>query len=588
MVLRILFLLFFSIAGYSLDSYGMPSMEETGYIILQEGKDITSQLVPINTTYVVRNNIDLKKRNITIPFNCILRFEGGKICNGSINLNMAYLDGMPQFENVSFVGNIKNGLFDCTWIEGGDIGYKINYAQKYFKRIYTPHCDFELSTPITLSNMEAIEMNGNFHYVGPIKNGGAAITIEKTSNTTVTIKSLRIDEERIDHTDTRSVNFIGISFTSCNNCLFKVDNVAFFNENIRFQDRYAVGCSSNRLICLHNQNANVGVRFYATDYNKKKSWANETVIQGGRFAKYGTTCKYGKKYGVFIGGPNCDPQTYSTGDVDTQDASSHITIEDASFDRFDYIAFAKNTKNLSIVRCREEEVTTSLCKFVGQCLGFYYLPGYINFINSIDLTECKRFDMNFSYKTIVDISSPETEVQNPKGLVFADNNHIHMKFVDSKYLFEKGVLLDTRTLKQFNVQPYEGEGTIGSVIVKMLSDDGQTILPMSAKKNNPVNNPGRYDAGWNGFMEGWTYVIPDNVNKVFVGICATVAPNLKSFVILSNQCQNITADDFSYGSFKNKPAKMQEGVGYYATDLHKVIYYDKNTSTWYDAAGKKM
>ena len=567
-------------AGYSVNG---------NYVLLSNDKSLASQMKMSNTTYVVRNVFDLGGASVKIPSNCVLIFEGGIIRNGSISMNMTFLDGRPQFENISFSGEISNGLFDCTWIRNGDdIGAKINYAQRYFKKIYTPYCDYDVKTPIELTNMKAVELNSSFHYVGPIQNGKAALNIEKTTNATIKIHSLSIEEKRIDHTDERKVNFIGVALTSCNNCMLYMDNVAFFNENIRLQDRYAIGCSYNRIVCLNNLNANMGVRFYATDYNKKKSWANETVIQGGRFVKYGSSYKYGNKYGVFIGGPKCDPKTYATGDIDTQDASSHITIEDASFDRFDYIAYARNTKNLSIVRCREEEVTTSLCKFDGQCLDFYYIPGYINFINSIDLTDCKRYSMNFKYQTVVDVTSPGTKVQNPQGLVFADKNNIHKKYVNTEYMLEKGVILDTRNLKQFNVQPYGGEGSIGSIIGKMLSDDGNTVLTMGSQKNSPVNNPGRYDSLWNGFVEGWTYVIPENVNKVFVGVNATNAPKLKSFVILSNKEQVITRDNFSIGTFKDRPAKMQEGVGYYATDLHKLIFYDYETASWYDASGNKL
>ena len=69
------------------------------YYVLSKDKSISEQLNQKNTAYEIRYDFDLKKGNLTIPEGCVLIFSGGRLMNGTVNLNACYIEG--------------NAIFDC-------------------------------------------------------------------------------------------------------------------------------------------------------------------------------------------------------------------------------------------------------------------------------------------------------------------------------------------------------------------------------------------------------------------------------------------------------------------------------------------
>ena len=62
-------------------------------IVLNESHPIQSQLRNKNGIYVVRTDIDLKGETLSIPYNSVLKFEGGSLKNGTITYNDTYIEG---------------------------------------------------------------------------------------------------------------------------------------------------------------------------------------------------------------------------------------------------------------------------------------------------------------------------------------------------------------------------------------------------------------------------------------------------------------------------------------------------------------
>ena len=62
-------------------------------IVLNESRPIQSQLRNKNGIYVVRTDIDLKGETLSIPYNSVLKFEGGSLKNGTITYNDTYIEG---------------------------------------------------------------------------------------------------------------------------------------------------------------------------------------------------------------------------------------------------------------------------------------------------------------------------------------------------------------------------------------------------------------------------------------------------------------------------------------------------------------
>jgi hypothetical protein len=58
-----------------------------GYVILRKNKTFAEQVKKSNTIYEIRYDFDLGGATITMPEGCELKFEGGSLMNGTINLN---------------------------------------------------------------------------------------------------------------------------------------------------------------------------------------------------------------------------------------------------------------------------------------------------------------------------------------------------------------------------------------------------------------------------------------------------------------------------------------------------------------------
>lgn len=67
------------------------------------------------TTYVVKNNINLRNADLIIPEGCIIDFAGGRILNGRIHFCNTYLSGDICFQKVSPSGVIINQNVSSSW-----------------------------------------------------------------------------------------------------------------------------------------------------------------------------------------------------------------------------------------------------------------------------------------------------------------------------------------------------------------------------------------------------------------------------------------------------------------------------------------
>lgn len=93
-LLRILFIFQFvlfllaSARAHLNDSYNNPY----AYRILRVDKPLSSQLRDNHTIYEVKCDFDLQHDTISIPSDCILKFSGGRIINGTILFNKTIIE----------------------------------------------------------------------------------------------------------------------------------------------------------------------------------------------------------------------------------------------------------------------------------------------------------------------------------------------------------------------------------------------------------------------------------------------------------------------------------------------------------------
>ena len=144
-----------------------------GYMILNPNASFTNQVVASNTSYEIRDEFNLESGSVTIPANCTLKFNGGKLSNGTINFNNCYIDS----PNVQIFGtdmdfanlNVKNTELVATWFgftpENTDVT-QLNKVIAFGCNIFIPKGDYLLTSSIvkTTSNLGRIrgEMRNTF------------------------------------------------------------------------------------------------------------------------------------------------------------------------------------------------------------------------------------------------------------------------------------------------------------------------------------------------------------------------------------------------------------------------------------------
>lgn len=70
-----------------------PNTNGIGYKILRTDATFASQITDSDTVYEIRYAFDLGGASVTIPARCVLKFVGGSLSNGDVDLNVCGIDG---------------------------------------------------------------------------------------------------------------------------------------------------------------------------------------------------------------------------------------------------------------------------------------------------------------------------------------------------------------------------------------------------------------------------------------------------------------------------------------------------------------
>ena len=103
--------------------------------IVVSSKDWGNQLKYENTSYIIRERLDLKGKEYVVPNNCILVFEGGCLRNGTVIGNETTIQAAKNlvFENVTILGSWINKEVYSEWL-GFVEGEEVDNA-KHFKNL---------------------------------------------------------------------------------------------------------------------------------------------------------------------------------------------------------------------------------------------------------------------------------------------------------------------------------------------------------------------------------------------------------------------------------------------------------------------
>lgn len=84
------------------------------YILLIKDKPFAEQVKQKDALYDIRYDFSLNNATVTIPTGCVLRFSGGQLKNGTVNLNGCYVEGDAIF-NCKIIGCPSNENIYTKW-----------------------------------------------------------------------------------------------------------------------------------------------------------------------------------------------------------------------------------------------------------------------------------------------------------------------------------------------------------------------------------------------------------------------------------------------------------------------------------------
>lgn len=149
-----------------------------GYVILRKNKSFAEQVTETNTIYEIRYNFDLGGTSVTIPGNCVLKFDGGSIGNGTISGNDTRiagdnLSGIFNAVTISGTWNVPkiNSRMFVSLQENNAIRQVFNLSsEEYHNDITIEKEEYDYVFSFTANNQRGIDIKSNtdIHLLGTI------------------------------------------------------------------------------------------------------------------------------------------------------------------------------------------------------------------------------------------------------------------------------------------------------------------------------------------------------------------------------------------------------------------------------------
>lgn len=141
-------------------SYNSSNPDGMGYLVLKKNKTFAEQVTEENTIYEIRYDFNLNSATVVIPSGCVLKFNGGKLQNGTIstpytleNLSVIhYGDGLIYKQNRVYqytakIEGLSENNFEDVFFDGA---FDVKYVSYKFFSGYSDDTDL-LSAILGLS-----------------------------------------------------------------------------------------------------------------------------------------------------------------------------------------------------------------------------------------------------------------------------------------------------------------------------------------------------------------------------------------------------------------------------------------------------
>lgn len=544
-----------------------------------------------NTIYIIQYDFTLSE-NITVPANCVLKFDGGSILGAyTLTLNKTYIQDNAQFD-CTLAGDVTNELFNVLWMKGSDLGEQINKAGDNFKSLIVPQGSYTYNTPVVLTNIKQLFSYATLQYNGTYKNCEGIFLINGCNMGYIYFNSLS-PTASLDYTDGRTINAVGLEIRNSNVNKFIINKVSRFNENIRIS-AYAASCSDNIWFLGYIFNGNFNIRIYQQD----GGLCNEQTFIGGYIRHVDLNTTYGREYNLGIGGPAIDLDSY----LPTKPADSYNKVNALRFMDIDMETalsatfLVQNAHNVSFQRCRFEG-TTKKSKVLGYLKIDEYEKLYDDLLPLIDVSQATNKTLTFipieGYNFSICLSRERRALNGeyvPYGMILANPNGIS-NTSRTGYNTMKGCIVDTSSAKIVRVRALNN---VRFVIQYWDSDNQNITSSYSAKQYAPG---GMYFSdsinGWNSWIatddaNEKVFYIPSEITRIFIGIRTDETEvgftNELTITTLTSVAVTVTRPATKGATSERPVGGLPATVPYFDTTLGKPIWY-KGSNVWIDATG---
>lgn len=229
---------------------------------ISNGKNIlTQEMINVaNTRYIIQYDYDLDEKIINVPKGCVLQFEGGSLINGTLHGNSTLIhadSGCYIFNNISFIGNFKNGCFYADWFGCADVEdcsnnlqWAIDAAQKVsVKNVVLSNKTYNISKTIKVPSF--------FSFGGLVNNALSAWKRQGTTSLICQTSDLPIIELG-DSEGAKSISLHDVTLRPSPNYQRTKDNLyGIYTDNINFANNsidnvWVIGCKFGMYIRISN------------------------------------------------------------------------------------------------------------------------------------------------------------------------------------------------------------------------------------------------------------------------------------------------------------------------------------------------
>lgn len=248
-----------------------------GYVIVRKDKDIIDQFNQSNTIYEIRYDFDLDGQPLTIPDNCVLKFEGGSLSNGSIDgvFEVRTASNGILFNNIDSGFSITNHIVESEWF--GEISQSVDSSIAINKSLSAaastsvvrfPRRSFTVANSIIINKTKTIDGRNYKHRIGTnviIPTANISVFVIGDGFLDGTLKNISIQP---DSSSSQVRNYVGIEMTGCES--FVVENIKIQYADIAYKlvTETQISVPTFKNISAHD--CNTGMRIEGVD----SGWPN--------------------------------------------------------------------------------------------------------------------------------------------------------------------------------------------------------------------------------------------------------------------------------------------------------------------------